>query len=54
MKKLISNFVALMFNAKVHANHTAIKGNKSGGSADSGSYNHWRKIPNNGSDESIN
>jgi hypothetical protein len=42
MKKLISNFAAFMFNAKVHADHSAIKGNKSGGSADANTYQHWR------------
>lgn len=34
MKKLIEKALALVSNAKVHANHTAIKGRKSGGSRD--------------------
>ncbi len=35
MKKLIEKTLALVSNAKVHANHTAIKGRKSGGVRDS-------------------
>jgi hypothetical protein len=43
MKKLIFKTVELLTGAKVHADHTAIKGNKSGGSVDGGAYKHWRK-----------
>jgi len=34
MKNLIQKAVALFTGAKVHATHTAIKGNKSGGTRD--------------------
>jgi len=34
MKKIILNLVAFASKAKVHANHTAIKGKKSGGVRD--------------------
>lgn len=53
MKNLVNKTVELFTGAKVHANHTAIKGKKSGGSADSGSYDHWKKDSSNGGD-SIN
>ena len=44
MKKLTQKIVTLIYNAKVHATHTAIKGNKSGGVADgSGAYKHWKR-----------
>lgn len=43
MKKLTEKVVAFLYNAKVHANHTAIKGNKSGGVVDVSGYKHWRK-----------
>ena len=36
MKKLIKQALAFVYNAKVHATHTAIKGKKSSGSRDSG------------------
>lgn len=53
MKKVIFKTVEFLTGAKVHAAHTAIKGKKSGGSADSGSlYKHWRRDTQ--SDESIN
>ena len=35
MKKFFEKFIALAFGAKIHANHTAIKGHKSGGQRDS-------------------
>lgn len=35
MKNLIGKVVAFVQGAKVHANHTAIKGRKSGGNRDS-------------------
>lgn len=34
MKKLVEKTAALLFGAKVHATHTAIKGKKSGGKRD--------------------
>jgi hypothetical protein len=34
MKKLISKALAFVYNAKVHATHSAIKGKKSGGVRD--------------------
>ena len=34
MKKVIFKTVEFLTGAKVHASHTAIKGNKSGGQAD--------------------
>lgn len=43
MKKVIFKTVEFLTGAKVHASHTAIKGNKSGGVTDSSSYKHWRK-----------
>ena len=42
MKKVLFKTVEFLTGAKVHASHTAIKGNKSGGSADTSSYKHWR------------
>jgi hypothetical protein len=41
MKNLIQKAVTLFTSAKVHANHTAIKGNKSGGTRD-GNGKDWR------------
>jgi hypothetical protein len=41
MKNLIQKAVALFTSAKVHANHTAIKGNKSGGTRDSNGKDWW-------------
>jgi hypothetical protein len=41
MKKLIEKALALVSNAKVHANHTAIKGKKSGGMRDSNNVD-WK------------
>lgn len=35
MKKLTQKVMAILYNAKVHANHNAIKGKKSGGTRDS-------------------
>lgn len=46
MKKLIEKALALISNAKVHANHTAIKGKKSGGKRDSNSVD-WRETSGN-------
>lgn len=43
MKNLVNKTVEFLTGAKVHASHTAIKGNKSGGKADSSAYKHWRK-----------
>ena len=43
MKKLIKKTVELFTRGKFHSNFTAIKGNKSGGVADSSSYKHWQK-----------
>jgi hypothetical protein len=40
MKKLIEK----LFGAKVHANHTAIKGKKSSGKEDAGGFNHWKSM----------
>lgn len=42
MKSLLKNLVELVYGAKVHANHTAIKGRKSGGERDSSGVD-WRK-----------
>lgn len=43
MKKVFLKTVEFLTGAKVHASHTAIKGNKSGGKADVlSSYKHWR------------
>jgi len=52
MKKLIFKTIEMLTGAKVHADHTAIKGNKSGGSADGHGYKHWKKTES-GSNESI-
>ena len=41
MKNLILKAVALFTSAKVHATHTAIKGNKSGGTRDSSGQDWW-------------
>jgi|GEM_PF-2409346 len=50
MKNLVNKTVEFLTGAKVHASHTAIKGNKSGGKADiSSSYKHWQKEGGNGS-----
>lgn len=44
MKKLIFKTIEMLTGAKVHADHSAIKGDKSGGAADTSSfYKHWRK-----------
>ena len=44
MKETFQKFVAHFTGAKIHADHTAIKGDKSGGSVDSSTvYKHWRK-----------
>jgi hypothetical protein len=43
MKKLILNFVAFLNNAKVHTNHSAIKGRKSGGSRDNNGQD-WKTV----------
>jgi len=43
MKKLIFKTIEMLTGATVHADHTAIKGNKSGGQADNSAYKHWRK-----------
>lgn len=45
MKKLIEKALALVSNAKVHANHTAIKGRKSGGIRDNNSVD-WKENAN--------
>ena len=43
MKNLLKKTVEFLSGSKVYSNHTAIKGNKSGGSADSSSsYKHWK------------
>ncbi len=42
MKKVIFKTVEFLTGAKVHASHTAIKGNKSGGIADGNGYKNWR------------
>jgi hypothetical protein len=48
MKKVIFKTVEFLTGAKVHASHTAIKGNKSGGQADTSStYKHWRESQSN-------
>lgn len=47
MKNLVEKTVEFLTGAKVHANHTAIKGNKSGGKADLSHYKHWREISDN-------
>jgi len=45
MKKVILKAVECLTGAKVHADHTAIMGNKSNGKADSStSYKHWRAL----------
>jgi len=41
MKKVIFKTVELLTGAKIHANHTAIKGRKSGGVRDSNGTD-WR------------
>lgn len=43
MKKAILKTFEFLTGAKVHATHTAIKGNKSGGVVDVGNYQHWRE-----------
>lgn len=35
MKKILKNLVEVAYGARVYANHTAIKGKKSGGTRDS-------------------
>lgn len=48
MKNLVNKTVEFLTGAKVHANHTAIKGHKSGGQADTSShYKHWRESQSN-------
>ncbi len=42
MKKLINKTLAFVYNAKVHATHTAIKGRKSGGTRDSNGVD-WKE-----------
>jgi len=42
MKQAIEKLIAMAFSSKVHANHSAIKGNKSGGSRDNNGKD-WRK-----------
>lgn len=54
MKKLTEKVVAFLYNAKVHANHTAIKGNKSGGKADSSSYKNWQRPNGHGTYDDVN
>ena len=54
MKKVIFKTVEFLTGAKVHASHTAIKGNKSGGKADSSSYKHWQKEGGTGDGPSVN
>jgi hypothetical protein len=54
MKKLIFKTVEFLTGAKVHANHTAIKGNKSGGKADSSSYKNWQRPNGNGTYDDVN
>jgi len=41
MKKFFEKTAVLLFGAKIHATHTAIKGNKSGGTRD-GNGKDWR------------
>ena len=43
MKTVINKTVELLTGAKVHANHTAIKGNFSDGVKDMGSPSRWKK-----------
>ena len=43
MKNLLKKTFEFLSGAKVYSNHTAIKGNKSGGSADvTSGYKHWK------------
>jgi hypothetical protein len=42
MKKLINKTLAFVYNAKVHASHTAIKGRKSGGQRDTNNVD-WKE-----------
>ena len=43
MNTLFNKTVELLTKAKVHANHTAIKGKKSSGSEDISSYDNWKQ-----------
>jgi len=55
MKKVIFKTVEFLTGAKIHATHTAIKGNKSAGGKDAGgSYQHWQVKAGLNSPESIN
>ena len=49
MKKIVLKTVELLAGAKIHANHKAIKGQKSGGVRDQNG-NDWKKSGNNPSD----
>lgn len=42
MKNLLKKFIEVAYGAKIHANHTAIKGKKSGGSRDNNGID-WKK-----------
>lgn len=42
MKKFFERAVALFYGAKVHSNHSAIKGRKSGGTRDNNGVD-WKK-----------
>lgn len=44
MKKLIEKLIEKVLDAKVHANHTAIKGKKSTGKEDSGGFHNWKSL----------
>ena len=50
MKKVISKTVEFLTGAKVYANHTAIKGRKSGGVRDSNGVD-WKTQKQHGYDE---
>ena len=55
MKKILKSLVEVAYGAKVYANHTAIKGNKSGGKTDgSSTYKHWQKEGGNGTHGDVN
>jgi len=44
MRKVILKAIEFLTRAKVHADHTAIMGNKSNGKTDQSGYKHWRAL----------
>jgi len=50
MKNLVKKTVEFITGAKVHANHTTIKGKKSGGTRDNNGVD-WKEVTSNGQND---